>query len=106
MSTSYLIDRTYWAVLILAPLGYALLNVEAFKRTGKRYLLYIFVLELTLFVTTSLMFLMRHSDTIRGNIHQIQMALLAVAIIRVPLHMFFYAKLLKDLPAPPAIQGI
>jgi len=105
MPISYLIDRTYWAVLILAPLGYALLNAEAFKRTGKRYLLYIFVLDLTLFGTTSLMFLMRHSDTIRGNIHHIQTALLVIAIVRVPLHMFFYSMMLKELPVQPTTQG-
>lgn len=101
MSLSNL-DRTYWAVLILAPLGYALLNLEAFKRTGKRYLLGILVLDLTLFATTSLMFLIRDSDLIRGNVNQIREAMLIIAILRVPLHMFFYSTLLKDLPAQPA----
>ena len=100
MSLSNL-DRTYWAVLILAPLGYALLNWEAFKRTAKRYLVYIVVLDLTLFATTSLMFLLRSSDLIRGDINQIREALLVIAILRMPLHMFFYSNLLKDLPGRP-----
>src|ERR1039457_781830 len=37
MTLTFLIDRTYWAVLILSPLAYAVLNLETYKRTGKSY---------------------------------------------------------------------
>lgn len=100
-----IIDRIYWAVLILSPLAYAVVNLEALKRTGKRYLLYLAFLDLSLFFTSSLFFLMRSSDLIRGNVHEIRTALLAITIVRVPLHLFFYARLVKDLPAGDADDG-
>jgi hypothetical protein len=95
----YAIDRIYWGVLILAPLGFALLNFEAYKKTGRSYLFVLFVLSLSLFLTTTLAFLMRHTDLIRGNAHAIQTSLLVITIIRVPLDLFFYWKLLGDFRA-------
>jgi hypothetical protein len=96
-SLGFTIDRIYWGVLILGSLGYGLLNFEAYKKTGRSYLFVLFILSLSLFLTTTLAFLMRHSDLIRGNAHAIQLSLLVITILRVPLDLFFYSKLLKDL---------
>jgi hypothetical protein len=101
----FAIDRIYWGVLILAPLGYALFNFDAYKKTGRNYLFVLFVLSLSLFLTSTLAFLMRHSDLIRGNTHAIQTALLAITIVRVPLDLFFYSKVLKDLCASRETSG-
>jgi hypothetical protein len=98
ISPSYLLDRAYWAVLILFPLAYATLNFETFKRSGRRYLLYLFILDLSLFVTASLSFLISRSDLIRGNIHLIRTALVAATILRSPLDLFLYSRLLRDVP--------
>jgi hypothetical protein len=97
ITVSFTIDRIYWGVLILAPLGYGLLNFEAYKKTGRSYLFVLFILSLSLFMTTTLAYLMRHSDLIRGNAPAIQTSLLVITTIRVPLDLFFYSKLLKDL---------
>ncbi len=102
VTISVLIDRIYWGVLLLAPLGYALLNLEAFKKTGKRYLLFLLFLDLVLFGTTTLMFLIRYSDVIQGDIHHIQKGLLVISIVRVPFHVYYYSKLLRDLPVQEA----
>jgi hypothetical protein len=99
MPISSAIGQLYWAFLILSPLGYALLNSRAFKETGMRYLIYIVVLDLILFATTLLMFLIRYSDLVRGDIRNIQTTLFVIAMVRIPSHMYFYARLLRDLPA-------
>ena len=104
MTLSFLIDRTYWAVLILSPLAYAVLNLETYRRTGKRYMMYLFILSLSIFLTTSLAFLMRHSGMIRGNIHDLSIALLVIPIVRVPLDVYFYYRLVSDLPGTQAAQ--
>jgi hypothetical protein len=104
MTLAYLIDRTYWAVLILSPLAYAVLNLETYKRTGKSYMLYLFLLSISIFLTTSLAFLMRYSGMIHGNLPDIRIALLVIPIVRVPLDVYFYFRLVRDLPAPPTEQ--
>jgi hypothetical protein len=104
MTIPFLIDRTYWAVIVFSPLGYALLNARAFERTGKRFLLYLLVIDLALFTVTLLMFLIRYTDVVRSNIHHIQMALSVILIVRVPIHMFLYSKLLEDVPVQLTAQ--
>lgn len=98
MNFSFVVDRMYWAVLILAPLGYAVLNFETFKRTRKRYMLYLFLLDLCIFVSASLSFLMSRSAAIQGNVHNIRSALSVITIVRYPLGLFFYSRLVRDLP--------
>lgn len=105
MSPSYLLDRAYWAVLILIPLGYATLNFETYRKSGRRYLLWLFILDLSLFATSSLSFLISRSDLIRGNIHEIRTVLLMVTILRSPLDLLLYSRLLREVPEAPRAEG-
>ena len=98
MTFSYLVDRLYWAVLILAPLGYAVLNVDTFRRTGRRYMLFLFLLDLLIFASASISFLLSHSTVLQGNIHDLRLALSAITVVRAPLGLFFYSRLVKDIP--------
>jgi hypothetical protein len=99
MSFSYFVDRMYWAVLILGPLGYAVLNFDTFRRKGRRYMLYLLLLDLSVFASSSISFLLSHSAAIQGNIHDIRLALSAIAIVRYPLDLFFCSRLVRDVLA-------
>ena len=98
MSLSYFVDRMYWAVLILGPLGFAVLNFDTFRRTGRRYTLYLFLLDLCVFASSSISFLLSHSAVIQGNVHDIRIALSAITVVRCPLDPFFFSRLVRDLP--------
>ena len=98
MTFAYLVDRLYWAVLILAPLGYAVLNVDSFRRTGRRYMLLLFLLDLLIFASASISFLLSHSAELQGNVHDLRLALSSVTVVRAPLGLYFYSRLVKDLP--------
>jgi hypothetical protein len=102
MTFAHLVDRLYWAVLILAPLGCAVLDVDTFRRTGRRYMLYLFLLDPCRFASASISFLLSPSVALQGNIHDIRNTLSAVTVVRNPLDLFFHFRLAKNLPAPPA----
>jgi hypothetical protein len=104
MTLSFMIDRTYWAFLILSPLAYAVLNLETYRRTGRSYMLYLFLLSLSIFITTSIAFLLRYSSVFRGSPHDFRIALVIIPIVRIPLDVYFYFRLVRDLPAPPAAR--
>jgi hypothetical protein len=102
MTLASLVDRLYWAVLILAPLAFAVLSVDTFKRTGRRYMLCLFLLDLCIFASASISFLLSHSAAPQGTLHDIRITLSAITVVRYPLSVFFYSRLVRDLPAQPA----
>jgi hypothetical protein len=99
MTLLHLLDRLYWGVVILVPLAYAFLNFQAFKRTEKSYLLYLFLFDLLFFATATLSFLVRNAEFIHSNLFSVRVSLLVVNILRAPFVVLLYARLLKDLPS-------
>ena len=97
MTFSLFVDRIYWAVLILSPLAYAALNFETYRKTRRTYMLVLFLVALSLFLTTSLSFLSRNSAFIHGNLAEIRLVLVILTIIRIPIDLVFYSKLLTEL---------
>ncbi len=90
------VSRTYWAVLILANIAYLILNNDAYQRTRKWYMLAMTIVSMTIVATTMLGFLIRYSVMFYGHKGAIQNLLLAIPIVRMPLDVWLYYKLLGD----------
>jgi len=85
----------------VAP-GFAVLNVDKFIRPARRSMRYLFLLEPFIAASASISFQRSQSTALQGNLHDIRIALLAVAAYRYPLDLFHDFGLVRDLPALPA----
>ena len=99
MTFEYIVDRSYWCAIILSSIAYLALNFDAYDKTRKKYMLYMAIVSLTMFGTSTTSFLLRHSTIIRGNLYSIRLGLLMIPVIRVPIDLWLYSRLLKDFNA-------
>ena len=94
--SSYAIEELYWGVIILVPLGYAFVDLQAFKRTRNPYLFVLCITSISLFFTSTLSFLMRRTSSLQVDIAHLRGILLSISIIRSPFELFLYSRVLKS----------